>query len=99
MKDLEIKLIVFGSFCIGNITGNIRTLGYEYTQDLITIFATTFDEPTNDDLEGIDTAITEIMSSLPNLRSQKIKINSDGGFVKDNSNLENIFFIRKECYE
>lgn len=96
MNDLEFRLIIYDSF-LGNISGNIRTLSYEHDQNEIRILATTFDEPTDYDVEGIDCAITEIMSSVPSIISQNIKIFKDNSLLKDIPAYKKDIFIRKEC--
>lgn len=97
MNDLEIRLMVYQAFCLGNISGNIRTLSYEYVQNEIKILATTFHQPTDDDIEGIDVAITEIMASIPDITAQSIKIFQDNGFIKDMPSYKTVIFIRQEC--
>ena len=62
MKTLDLKLALFNSF-IGNITKNIISITYEYVDPRITIHATTEPAPSDEDYEGIDIAITELMSS------------------------------------
>lgn len=94
MKTLDLKLALFNSF-IGNITKNIISITYEYVDYEIIIYATTELDPSDEDYEGIDIAITELMSSQPDIKQQNINIEKFNGIIGEISPHSGFIFLRK----
>lgn len=94
MKTLDLKLALFNSF-IGNITKNIISITYEYADPRITIHATTELAPSDEDYEGIDIAITELMSSHPGIKQQNINIEKFNGLISEIPPYNGFIFLRK----
>lgn len=94
MKNLDMKLALFCAF-IGNITKNIISITYEYVDYEIIIYATTELDPSDEDYEGIDIAITELMSSQPDIKQQNINIEKFNGIIGEISPHSGFIFLRK----
>lgn len=94
MKALDLKLALFCAF-IGNITKNIISITYEYADPWITIHATTELAPSDEDYEGIDIAITELMSSYQDLKQRGIYIKKFNGLISEIPPYNGFIFLRK----
>ncbi|AOR63405.1 hypothetical protein KU73_23335 [Pectobacterium wasabiae] len=73
MNMQNLKLIIFNSL-LGNVNKKVRSLAYDYYHNKIIIYGYLDAEPDDDDYEAIDIAISEIMSSCPNLEYQEINL-------------------------
>ena len=68
---------------------------YEYVDYKIIIYATTELAPSDEDYEGIDIAITELMSSHPDIKEQNINIEKFNGIIGEISPHSGFIFLRK----
>jgi len=73
MKKQNIINILHTSF-LGAIGKDVRAISFDYTDDTIIIYAYLDREPTTEDYNIIDIAVTEVMASSPNFIYQKINM-------------------------
>lgn len=73
MEVCNLKLTIFQSF-IGAVVRDMRAIAFDYSNKTISIYGYLDREPNDQDYDIIDTAITEIMSSYPDIMYQNIKL-------------------------
>jgi hypothetical protein len=95
MNVENLKLTIFTAF-LGNIGKNIRALAYDFTNSKIVIYGYLDKEPSGDDYESIDIAITEITSSYSNFISQDIILIESHDLIGKLPFYKGWIFVRKE---
>lgn len=95
MKNQDILLAMIPAF-FGVVDNYFRAIAYNYTEDTISIYVYLSTVPTEDDYESIDSAITEIMASLPLLKYQHIEIIQDLRPIRELNTYKGWFYVKKE---
>ncbi|CAI3922456.1 unnamed protein product [Commensalibacter communis] len=93
VNNTDVKLSANRAF-LGHITSNVRAIAFDYTTNSVFIYAYYDTEPTEDDYEIIDCAVTEILADFPDFQSQEIILTQTNAPIDTLNSYKGWIFIK-----